>query len=113
MTRIALAAFLLFIFAGIGDSSSRPPPVCPATVEFEPDTTRASKNVICPNAGDLARLQSVKGKPKAVVLQVLGHPSRVERRSNNEEVWHYPWSAACCVWIRDDFCTGTFYTGGY
>jgi hypothetical protein len=61
----------------------------------------------------MARLQSVEGKPKAAILQVLGHPSRVDRRPDGEEVWDYPWCAACRVWIRKGVCTGTFYTAGY
>jgi hypothetical protein len=81
--------------------------------EAKPDPTRARPLDRWPNAVDLARLQSVEGKPKAVILQVLGHPSRVERRPDGEEVWDYPWCAACRVWIRKGVCTGTFYTGGY
>ncbi len=66
-----------------------------------------------PTAADLARLKSVEGKPRAVVLRVLGPPSKIERRPRGEEVWDYPWLAACRVWIRDGVCTGTFYTAGY
>jgi hypothetical protein len=66
-----------------------------------------------PNAADLARLRFVEGKPRTVVLLVLGHPSRVEARPDGEEVWDYPWCAACRVWFRSGVCTGTFYTAGY
>jgi hypothetical protein len=66
-----------------------------------------------PDAADLARLRFVEGKPGTVVLLVLGHPSRVEARPDGEEVWDYPWSAACRVWVRSGVCTGTSYTAGY
>jgi hypothetical protein len=84
-----------------------------AAIETEPDPRQARALDRSPNAADLARLRSVEGKPRAVVLRVLGHPSRVERRPDGEEVWDYPWCAACRVWIRGGVCTGTFYTGGY
>jgi hypothetical protein len=83
------------------------------TIEAEPDPTLARKLGRWPDAGDLARLQSVEGRPKAVVLRTLGHPCRVERRPNGEEVWDYPWLASCRVWIHKGICTGTFYTAGW
>ena len=79
----------------------------------ELDPTEAQELGRWPNDADLARLQSVEGKPRAVILQVLGHPSRVERRPDGEEVWDYPWCAACRVWIRKGLCRETFYTAGY
>jgi hypothetical protein len=79
----------------------------------EPDPSQARPLDRWPNGADLARLQSVEGKPKALVLQVLGHPARVEFRPDGAEVWVYPWRAACRVWLRKGVCTGTFYTGGY
>jgi hypothetical protein len=84
-----------------------------ALVEAQPDPRQAIELAHWPNAADLDRLQSVEGKPKAVILRVLGHPYRVERRPDGEEVWDYPWCAACRVWIRKGVCTGTFYTAGY
>jgi hypothetical protein len=82
-------------------------------VEAKPDPRQAQALGRWPNAADLARLRSVEGKPKAVVLRVLGHPSRVERRPDGKEVWDYPWCAACRVWIRKGVCIDTFYTAGY
>jgi hypothetical protein len=113
MARTFLAALLLTTFGGLVISSGPPPTYPLAAVEPEPDTSRARPLDNWPSAADLERLRSVEGKPKAVVLQVLGHPARVERRAGGEEVWEYPWSAVCRVWIRDGVCTGTFYTGGY
>jgi hypothetical protein len=84
-----------------------------ALVEAEPDPRQAIELDHWPNAADLNRLQSVEGKSKAVVMRVLGHPYRVERRPDGEEVWDYRWCAACRVWIRKGVCTGTFYTAGY
>jgi hypothetical protein len=113
MARTLLAALLLTAFVGTGDSSGPRQPSTQVVVEAEPDPTRAQELDHWPNAADLARLGSVEGKPKAVILQVLGHPSRVERRPDGEEVWDYLWCAACRVWIRKGVCTGTFYTAGY
>jgi hypothetical protein len=81
--------------------------------EARPDPSLARELGRWPNAGDLARLKSVEGKRAGVVLRVLGHPSRVERRPGGEEVWDYPWCATCRVRLRGGVCTGTFYTGGY
>jgi hypothetical protein len=113
MSRTILAGLLLTVFVGIGDSPGPRQPSLELISEAEPDTTRARELDRWPNANDLARLQSVEGKSKAVILQVFGHPSRVERQPDGEEVWDYPWCAACRVWIRNGVCTGTFYTAGW
>jgi hypothetical protein len=113
MTRTILAGLLLTVFVGTVDLPGPRQPVPLVLIEEEPDPTRARELDRWPNAEDLTRLQTVEGKPKAVILQVLGHPCRVERRPNGEEVWDYPWCAACRVWVRKGVCTGTFYTGGY
>src|SRR4051794_28989663 len=104
MTRTILAGLLLTVFVGTGDSSGPRQPSPQVVIEAEPDPTRARELDRWPNAADLTRLQSVEGKPKAVILQVLGYPSRVERRPDGEEVWDYPWCAACRVWIRKGVC---------
>src|SRR5262245_35073074 len=113
MARTLLAALLLTAFVGTGDSSGPRQSSTEVVVEVQPDPTRSRELGRCPTAADLLRLQSVEGKSKAVILQVLGHPSRVEHRPNGEEVWDYPWCAACRVWVRKGVCTGTFYTAGY
>ena len=113
MARAFLAAVLLSACAVPGDSSGPRQPSAQVAVEAEPDPARARPLDRWPDAADLARLQSVEGKPKAVILRVLGHPARVERRPDGAEVWDYPWCAACRVWVRDGACTGTFYTAGY
>jgi hypothetical protein len=79
----------------------------------QPDTRKAKELSRWANAQDIAKLQSVKGNPRWMVLLILGHPSRVERRANGVEVWDYPWVAACRVWLKNGVCTGTFYTAGY
>jgi hypothetical protein len=112
MARTFLAAVLLAAFAGIGDPSAPARPA-PPPAESEPDPSRSVPLDRWPNDADLTRLRSAEGKPKATVLRVLGHPSRVERRPDGAEVWHYPWCASCRVWIRKGVCTGTFYTSGY
>ncbi len=113
MSRALLAALLLTVLAGPGGSSGLRQPAPRVAAEAEPDPSRARPLDRWPTAADLARLQSVEGKSKAVILRVLGHPARVARRPGGEEVWDYPWCAACRVWIRRGVCTGTFYTGGY
>jgi hypothetical protein len=113
MARPFLAAVLLTAFAVPCDSSGPRPPSAQVAVEAEPDPARARPLDRWPDAADLARLRSVEGKPKAVILRLLGHPSRVERRPDGEEVWDYPWCAACRIWVRRGACTGTFYTAGY
>jgi hypothetical protein len=113
MPRTVLALLLIGAFGGPRDSSG-PGQLSPQVVK-EPfaDPSRAQSLNRWPNGVDLARFQSVEGKPKAVVLEILGHPSRVERRPDGEEVWDYPWLAACRVSIRKGVCFGTFYTAGY
>ena len=113
MTQTVLAPLLLTALITPGDSSGPRHTCFRLVAEAEPDPSRARPLDRWPNAADLARLQSIKGKPRAVILHVLGHPSRVERRPDGEEVWDYPWCAACRVWIRQGVCTGTFYTAGY
>jgi hypothetical protein len=90
MTRVILVALLLSAFVGSGDSSGPRLPSAQVAVEAEPDPTQARELNRWANAVDLAMLQSVQGKPKSVILQVLGHPSRVERRPDGEKVWWYP-----------------------
>jgi hypothetical protein len=113
MARTLLVASLLIVFVAAGDLSDPPQSSTQAVIEAEPDPTQARELDHWPDAADLARLQSVEGKPKVVILQVLGHPSHVERRPDGEEVWDYRWCAACRIWIRKGVCTGTFYTAGY
>jgi hypothetical protein len=110
MRRWLLALAVVMVFAGDGAPTG---PGRARIPSWEPDTTRARPLNRWPDDADLARLKSVEGRRKAVVLQVLGHPSCVTRRPDGEEVWDYPWCAACRVWIRDGVCTGTFYTAGY
>lgn len=113
MMRTILAGLLLMVFVGTGDSSGPRQPNSEEVIEAEPDPSQVRELDHWPNAEDLARLQSVEGKPKAVILQVLGHPCRVERRLDGEEIWDYPWCACCRVWLRNGVCTDTFYTAGY
>jgi hypothetical protein len=113
MVRTVLAALLLAALEVSGDSSGPPQPGPEVVIEAEPDPSRAVPLDRWPNATDLAKLQSVEGKSKAVVLHVLGHPKCVERRPDGEEVWEYPWLASCRVWIRQGVCTCTDYTAGY
>jgi hypothetical protein len=113
MARPFLIALLFSAFVASGNSSGPRQPSHKLVLETEPDPSRARRLDHWPNVADLARLQSVEGKPKAVVLRILGHPAIVNRRPNGEEVWDYPWCAACRVWIRKGVCTGTFYTAGY
>ena len=79
----------------------------------QPDTKKANSLGRWANGQDIAKLQLAEGKPRWLVLLVLGHPSSVERRANGVEVWDYPWIAACRVWFTNGVCTGTFYTAGY
>src|SRR5690349_12523615 len=100
MPRTFVAALLLTALADSGGSSGPRQPSPEVVIEAAPDPSRARPLDRWPNAADLARLQSVEGRSKAVILHVLGHPSRVEHRPDGEEVWDYPWCAACRVWIR-------------
>jgi hypothetical protein len=113
MARTSLAALLLTALAGFGSASGPRQPYTQAEVEARPDTALARPLDHWPGEADLERLRSVEGKPKAVILRTLGHPSRVARRPGGVEVWEYPWCAACCVWVRKGVCVRTFYTGGY
>ena len=113
MTRTILAGLLLMVFVGTGDSSGPRQPNSQVVIEAEPDPTQARELDHWPNDEDMRRLQSVEGKPKAVVLQVLGHPCRVERRLDGEEIWDYPWLSYCRVWLRNGVCTGTDYNKGW
>jgi hypothetical protein len=113
MGRTFLAAVILIPCAGVEYPSVPRPPSAQVINAVEPDPSQARPLDRWPNDADLAMLQSVEGKPRAVVLQVLGHPARVELRPNGEEVWEYLWRAACRIWLRNGVCTGTFYSGGF
>jgi hypothetical protein len=79
----------------------------------QPDTQKARPLERWPNDQDLAKLHLMEGKPRWVVLFVLGHPSGVQRHADGRETWFYPWVAVCCVFFKDGVCTGSFYTAGY
>ncbi len=113
MMRCGFVSVLLLVTSGSGAEPIAGLPDDRVAIEAEPDTTLAIPLPNCPNADDLARLQFVEGKPKGVVLRVLGHPCRVVKRANGVEIWDYPWMAACEVWVRNGICIKTFYTGGY
>jgi hypothetical protein len=113
MGRKCLALMLTLAFVATGDSSTSREPSAEMIVESEPDPSRARELDRWPNDADLAKLLFVEGKPKEVVLQVLGHPNRVNRLADGEESWDYPWQAACRIWFRKGKCIGTFYTAGY
>ncbi len=113
MYRTGVALLVLIAFAGLGVASLPPRASFQVAVESEPDTTKAKALDRWPDDRDLAKLQSVEGKPKWQVIRVLGHPRHVERKSDGTEVWDYPWCAACTVWIKNGKCSGTLYTGGY
>lgn len=88
-------------------------PMALAVAMQQPDTKKAVPLARWPNQQDIDKLQSAEGKPGWMVLLILGHPSFVERRADGSERWHYPWQAACLVWIENGVCTGTFYTAGF
>src|SRR5262249_38426345 len=70
----------------------------------QPDVKRARPLGRWPDDRDLARLQSAEGKPRWLVLLVLGHPSAVHRKPGGGEAWDYPWLAACRVWFKNGVC---------
>jgi hypothetical protein len=113
MRRGRLAILLLIAIPGLALASVPRGPAFLTFIDPEPEPRLAKPLDRWPNEQDLARLKSVEGKPRRVVLRLLGHPSAVERRADGEEVWDYPWCARCRVWIKGGVCTGTFYTAGY
>jgi hypothetical protein len=79
----------------------------------QPDTTKSAPLERWPSQ-DIARLQTADGKPRWMVIRIIGHPSAIQRRRDGTEVWDYPWLAVCRVWFsREGVCTGTFYSAGY
>jgi hypothetical protein len=111
MFRALLSLLALLAFAAVATPSPERPSGA-LRCDFAPDTSKAGP-AFWPTAADLARLQSVEGKPKRTVLTVLGHPSAVTRRPDGTEEWRYPWMACCSVVIKDGVCVSTYYTGGY
>jgi hypothetical protein len=102
----------------VSSPSTRPVPISGPDVVMlvthqQPDIKKAKALERWANGQDIAKLQSAEGKPRWMVLLILGHPSSIERRANGIEVWDYPWVAACRVWFKNGVCTGTFYTAGY
>jgi hypothetical protein len=93
MIRAYLAAVILVAVSVSGTPSGAGKSGDRAVVQPGPPWTRPPSR--WPNAADLACLQFVEGKPRAVVLLVLGHPSRVKILPDGEEVRDYPWCAAC------------------
>src|SRR5262249_15866977 len=105
--------FILASCTGTGLAPLSGPVAIALVAQQQPDTRYVRELGRWGNAQDLGKLQSGEGKPRWVVLLILGHPSRVERRAKGDEVWDYPWVAACRVWFKNGVCTGTFYTAGY
>ena len=85
MVRCFLSLLALLAFAAVAAPSSERPSGA-RRCDLEPDTSKVGP-ALCPTAADLARLQSVEGKPKRMVLAVLGHPSAVKRRPDGTEEW--------------------------
>jgi hypothetical protein len=107
---------LLLLLTTVAASTASVPPGWWPVVRLpdaEPDTCKARPLPRWPNAEDIAKLESVEGKPKWRVIQVLGHPSAIRHRPDGTEVWDYPWCAACSVRFQQGVCIETFYTGGY
>jgi len=113
MFRRTIAMLLVGMSVGVGVICVLRQPALSAPKDTEPDPTQSKPLDHTPDDEDLARLRSVEGKPKEQVIQVLGHPRKVERQADGTEAWDYDWSAGCRVWIRNDVCTGTYYDGGY
>jgi hypothetical protein len=108
--------FAVLALLPAGGEGLLPEPEPPADLSVtgpEPDPRKAGQVGLCPTDADLARLRSVEGRPRGVVLRTLGHPVRVAVRADGSEVWRYPWVAVCEVYVRGGRCTGTFYCGGY
>lgn len=55
-------------------------------VQQQPDPTKARPRL---DDADKAKLQSVRGKPRWQVLQILGHPASVSPSENGMEYWTY------------------------
>ena len=108
-----LAVLVLLATVAVGGSSVPRPRSPTVVMENEPDTRKARPLKSWPTEQDLARLNSAKGRSRAGVLALLGHPCAVERRANGVEEWAYPWVAGCRVRFEKGVCTGTFYTGGF
>jgi len=108
---ITLHCFVLILAIGMASGPSR----VDLTVvrDDEPDPRRADRLVLTPGQKDLDRLQSVEGKPKWQVLRTLGHPTKVLRGKDGSQVWEYPWSACCQVFVKNGVCVRTYYTAGY
>ena len=81
--------------------------------QLQPDAKKASPLQRCPNDQDIARLRRAEGKPRWLVLALLGHPSAVYPHPDGVEEWAYPWHAACRVWFENGVCVRTFYTAGF
>ncbi len=79
----------------------------------QPDTSKSTPLGRWANDSDLARLKYAEGKPSWVVLVVMGHPRRIERRVGGSEIWDYPWVSSCRLWFENGVCVGTSYSAGY
>jgi hypothetical protein len=106
----AVFVTLLFHFAGLAPRSVA---ATAALIRQQPDISKASDLGRWPNERDLARLGMAEGKPRWVVLLILGHPNRIDRSREGLETWTYPWCAGCILWFYEDACIATFYTAGY
>jgi hypothetical protein len=84
-----------------------------ALAQQMPDTSKAKALNRWPNETDMARLSLCDGKPKWVVLMIMGHPKQIWRNPDGTEIWMYRWPAAACVYFRRGVCNGTFYMAGY
>jgi hypothetical protein len=108
-----LGLALVLAVPSAGPASAGRTPSRDARRQAKPDVRKAKPLPRWANAKDLARLKSVEGKPAWRVIEVLGHPSKVQRKADGSEVWDYPWVASCRVWIEKGRVTATRYEAGY
>jgi outer membrane protein assembly factor BamE (lipoprotein component of BamABCDE complex) len=109
MNRILIVCMLTLLVLGCQTG----PRTAGGVIATEPDTSLAKPLGRWPNDEDLARLESTKGKTKAEVLAILGHPKKVSFNPEGVEMWDYPWLAVCRIWLKNGIVSNTYYDAGY
>src|SRR5947208_13573709 len=75
----------------------------PITVidDTEPDTSKTVRLRRWATNAEANRFHSVKGMPRRMVLQTLGHPCDVRRETDGTEVWRYDWGVDWGLSFKD------------
>jgi hypothetical protein len=79
----------------------------------EPDTSKSRRLTRWATKAEWEQFLSVGGMSKRKILERIGHPSFVRKRSDGSERWWYDWGVNWFLEIENGVCVATFTDDGY